>query len=125
MNKKKILLFILGLILAAPVVYLNYETVRAEWQYGEERRIHRLIAALVTPMAEDVERTPDGDVDLEPYLSRLPEKYRQMARKYRFRITKEDREYTFEVFGKKGEKRGHRVYLMMEKSETMPDDAAD
>ena len=125
MNKKKIAFLILGVILAAPVVYLNYETVRAEWQYGEEQRIHRLIAALVTPMTEEVERTPDGDVDPAPYLSRLPEKYRKMARKYRLYITKEDREYTFDVFGKKGEKRGHRVYLVMEKSETEPDGAKD
>ena len=125
MNKKKIAFLILGVILAAPVVYLNYETVRAEWQYGEERRIHRLIAALVTPVAEEVERTPDGDVDPAPYLSRLPEKYRKMARKYRLHITKEDREYTFDVFGKKGEKRGHRVYLVMEKSEMEPDGAGD
>lgn len=125
MNKKKIAFLILGFILAAPVVYLNYETVRAEWQYGEEQRIHRLIAALVTPVAEEVERTPDGDVDPAPYLSRLPEKYRKMARKYRLHITKEDREYTFDVFGKKGEKRGHRVYLVMEKSETEPDGAGD
>ena len=64
-------------------------------------------------------------VYLAPYLSRLPEKYRKMTRKYRLHITKEDREYTFEVFGKKGEKCGHRVYLVMEKSETMPDEAGD